>query len=220
MFLWSAPSIAAPQGMGLGGDLNMSADMKDKNLGSGCDDPAAGVTSPPQHNPPLPQSVANAHQFTFQSINGDDMPLSGFKGKAILIVNTASQCGFTNQYKDLQAVHEMYDEQGLIVIGVPCNDFGKQEPGELETIKEFTQSKYGVTFPLTQKYSVKGNDAHPFFIWAGKQKKGAFLQSSPKWNFHKFLIDKKGDLVKSYGSQVSPSSRKMRQDIERVLAQN
>lgn len=166
---------------------------------------------------PLKQSRANAYQFSFKSIDGEDMLLSDFRGKAVLIVNTASQCGFTKQYKDLQTLYELYKDQGLVVIGVPCNDFGKQEPGDLETIKNFTQKQYGVTFPLTQKYSVKGNDAHPFFKWAEDQKKGALFQSSPKWNFHKFLIDTKGDLVKSYGSQVNPSSVKIREEIERIL---
>jgi glutathione peroxidase-family protein/uncharacterized protein (DUF2237 family) len=168
-------------------------------------------------NEPIQQSRANAHQFSFQSIDGDNMPLRGFKGKVLLIVNTASQCGFTDQYKDLQTLYETYKERGLIVIGVPCNDFGKQEPGHAEVIKDFTSKKFGVTFPLTQKYSVKGGDAHPFFIWATEQKKGAFLQSSPKWNFHKFLIDKNGDLVKSFSSQVNPSSSKIREEIERAL---
>ena len=165
----------------------------------------------------LMQSTPNAHSFAFKSIDGEDMPLSDFSGKVLLIVNTASQCGFTKQYTDLQALYEDYKDAGLVVIGVPCNDFGKQEPGQLETIKDFTKSQFGVTFPLTQKYSVKGDDIHPFFEWAGEQKKGGFLQSSPKWNFHKFLIDQDGDLVKSFGSQVNPSSPKIREEIERLL---
>ena len=165
----------------------------------------------------MKQSKPNAHQFHFTSIDGTDFSLGDYKGNVVMIVNTASQCGFTDQYKDLQKLHEAYQDDGLTVIGVPCNDFGKQEPGDLETIKEFTQSEYGITFTLTQKYSVRGNDAHPFFSWASTQKKGAFLQSSPKWNFHKFLIDQNGDLFKSYGSHISPYSDQVKADIEALL---
>lgn len=166
----------------------------------------------------IQQTKANAYQFEFTSIDGKPMPLRDFEGKTLLVVNTASQCGFTKQYKDLQALYEMYKNRGLVVIGVPCNDFGNQEPGDEGVIKDFTTNKFGVTFPMTQKYSVKGSDAHPFFTWASAQKKGAFLQSSPKWNFHKFLVGPDGDLKKSFGSQVSPSSNKMRTEIEKLLA--
>ena len=163
------------------------------------------------------QSVPNAHSFSFKSIDGADMPLSAYKNHVLLIVNTASQCGFTKQYKGLQALYEEFKADGLVVIGVPCNDFGRQEPGDLNIIKDFTKNQYGVTFPLTQKYSVKGKDIHPFFKWANAQKKGVFFQSSPKWNFHKFLVNKEGDLVKSFGSQVAPSSPKMREAIVQLL---
>jgi len=166
---------------------------------------------------PAAQSRANAYQFSFTSIDGQNMPLSDFRGKAVLIVNTASQCGFTKQYTDLQNLYTTYKDQGLVVIGVPCNDFGNQEPGDLEAIKDFTQNNFGITFPLTQKYSVKGDYAHPFFTWAANQQKGAFLQSSPKWNFHKYLINKSGDLVKSYGSHISPTSPDITQDIQAIL---
>lgn len=166
------------------------------------------------------QSIPNAHQFSFTSIDGEKIELQRYKGQAVLIVNTASQCGFTKQYADLQKLYETYKERGLIVIGVPCNDFGRQEPGDLETIKEFTKNEFGITFPLTQKYQVKGENAHPFFTWASQQKKGSFLQSSPKWNFHKFLIDRNGDLVKSYGSQVNPLSPKITEEIENTLNNN
>ena len=166
------------------------------------------------------QTKANAFQFEFTSIDGKPMPLSVFRGKVTLIVNTASQCGFTKQYTDLQELYETYQEQGFTVIGVPCNDFGKQEPDDLEAIKDFTSNQFGITFPLTQKYSVKGSDAHPFFAWASSQRKGTFLQSSPKWNFHKFLIDQNGNLVKSFGSQVNPSSDKVHKAIEELLKDN
>lgn len=165
----------------------------------------------------LKQSQPNAHQFNFTSIDGENFSMADYANKVVLIVNTASQCGFTQQYKDLENLYQSYKDKGLVVIGVPCNDFGGQEPGDLKTIKEFTQQEYGITFPLTQKYSVKGDNAHPFFLWASEQQKGAFLQSSPKWNFHKFLLDQNGDLYKSYGSHINPFSEQIRTDIESLL---
>lgn len=165
----------------------------------------------------IKHSTPNAHQFTFISIDGEPINLNDYKNKVVLVVNTASQCGFTKQYEDLQNLYETYKDQGLVVLAVPCNDFGSQEPGDEEVIKEFVKNSYGVTFPLTQKYSVNGSKAHPFFEWAQKQKKGGFMFSKPRWNFHKFLVDKKGDLYKSYGSQVSPMSAKMIEEIEGLL---
>ncbi len=163
---------------------------------------------------------AGAYQFSFKSIDGKDMPLSDFAGKVMMIVNTASQCGFTNQYKGLQELYENYSEQGFVIIGVPCNDFGGQEPGTEEEVKQFVQDTYSVTFPMTSKYSVKGDDAHPFFVWAAKQRKGGFFFSSPKWNFHKFLIGRDGQLFRSYGSQVKPMSDDIKKDIEGLLAKS
>ena len=166
----------------------------------------------------LPQTKAGAYQFSFESITGGVLPLSDFKGQIFMVVNTASQCGFTKQYEDLQKIYDDYSDQGFSVIGVPCNDFGNQEPGDEDIIKGFVKDQFGVTFPMTNKVSVKGDNAHPFFKWASNQKKGSFLQSSPKWNFHKFLIDRDGQVFKSYGSHVSPTSEKVRQDIEALLA--
>ena len=163
-------------------------------------------------------TIAGAHQFSFTTIDGAPMPLSDFAGQVVLVVNTASQCGFTGQYKGLQALYETYRDRGFTVIGVPCNDFGKQEPGDNAVIKDFARTQYGVTFPLTAKTSVTGDDAHPFFEWASAQKKGALLQSSPKWNFHKFLLDRNGQVFKSYGSQVAPDDKALMADIEQLLA--
>jgi len=148
------------------------------------------------------------------------MPLRSFAGKVILIVNTASQCGFTKQYKDLQDLYDRYNDRGLVVIGVPCNDFGGQEPGTESEIKDFAKNNFGVTFPLTSKVSVGGDDAHPFFKWAADQKKGGILQSGPKWNFHKFLIDRRGHLVKSYGSHINPLDVDITSEIEILLTQS
>lgn len=159
----------------------------------------------------------NAYDFSFQTIDGQPMPLSAYKGQVLLIVNTASQCGFTKQYKDLQTLYDTFQDQGLTVIGVPCNDFGNQEPGSEEEIKAFVSEKYGVTFPMTSKYSVKGDSAHPFFTWAKDENASGFIFAGPKWNFHKYLIDREGNLVKAYGSQVSPSSDKLISKIRELL---
>ena len=179
---------------------------------------SAHAASP--ESPPMPpeMTVAGAYQFSFTSIDGAPMPLSDYAGQVVLIVNTASQCGFTGQYKGLQALYEQYRDRGFVVIGVPCNDFGRQEPGDNAVIKDFARTQYGVTFPLTSKTAVTGDDAHPFFPWAAAQKKGALLQSSPKWNFHKFLLDRHGQVYKSYGSQVSPDDKNLTADIEKLLA--
>jgi len=164
-------------------------------------------------------SKAGAYMFSFTSIDGQPMPLSDYAGQVILIVNTASQCGFTKQYKDLQALYERYKDLGFIIIGVPCNQFGGQEPGSESTIKDFAQKQFGVTFPLTSKADVSGKNAHPFFEWASDQNKGAFLQSSPKWNFHKFLINRQGQLIKSFGSHIDPDSSEIISEIEKLLAE-
>lgn len=167
-----------------------------------------------------PMTVAGAHQFSFTAIDGAPLPLADFAGQVVLVVNTASQCGFTGQYKGLQALYEKYRDRGFTVIGVPCNDFGGQEPGTNDIIADFARNQYGVTFPLTAKTPVTGDDAHPFFKWASAQKKGTLLQSSPKWNFHKFLLDQQGQVYKSYGSQVAPDDKALTADIEQLLSSN
>ncbi len=162
-------------------------------------------------------SKASAYQFSFTSIDGNPLPLSQFTGKVILVVNTASQCGFTKQYKDLESLYKKYKDKGLIVIGVPCNQFGSQEPGSETTIKKFAEKEYGVTFPLTSKTEITGKNAHPFFVWASAQNKGGFLRSSPKWNLHKFLIDRHGQLAMSFSSYVDPADPAVTQQIESLL---
>ena len=161
-------------------------------------------------------STPNAHQFSFQSIDGEDMLFGDYDGKVVLVVNTASQCGFTGQYKDLQTLYETYKDQGLVIVGVPSNQFGNQEPGDEDEIKNFITENYGITFPMTQKYEVRGDNAHPFFKWAAQEDPG-FLISGPKWNFHKYLIDKNGNLYKSYGSMTKPSSGEFQADIRNLL---
>lgn len=151
----------------------------------------------------------SAHSFSFETITGDPMPLSDFEGKTLLVVNTASRCGFTKQYEDLQSLYETYKDQGLVVIGVPSNDFGGQEPGSHEEIKRFCETNFSITFPLTEKEQVKGGEAHPFYKWAAGQKQGGLIFSKPRWNFHKYIVGKDGQLLGSFGSQVNPQSDKI-----------
>lgn len=168
----------------------------------------------PAHAEPKP-SDRSAHEFSFTSINGSPLPLTKYKGQVLLVVNTASKCGFTPQYAKLQMLYESYKDKGLVILGVPSNDFGGQEPGTPKEIQEFCQINYGVTFPLTSKNNVVGPQAHPFYKWAADVLGAG---AAPKWNFHKYLVDKEGNLVTYYGSRTPPDSIKMRDEIERLLA--
>jgi glutathione peroxidase len=160
-----------------------------------------------------PQS-GSAYDFEFVSIDGKPMPLSAYRGKVLLIVNTASFCGFTKQYKGLQALWDKYEAKGLVVIGVPSNDFGEQEPKAENEIKEFCEGAFGVTFPLTSKVSVKGEAAHPFYKWAELT-----LGSSavPSWNFHKYLVGADGRLLQSFSTRLEPESVGIVTAIETAL---
>jgi glutathione peroxidase len=160
-------------------------------------------------------SGGNAYQFKFVSIDGKEMPLSNYKGKTVLIVNTASQCGFTPQYSALEAVYKKYKKQGLVVLGVPSNDFGGQEPGTNAEIKKFCTGNYDVDFPLTTKYDVKGDNAHPFYKWA-ESVDGQ--KAVPAWNFHKLIIDPNGKLIAEFPSKVKPDSDDVTKVIEASLA--
>lgn len=165
----------------------------------------------------IAMSVPNAHRFEFQTIEGETIQLRDLKGKAILVVNTASQCGFTPQYADLQKLHESYKEKGLEIIGVPSDNFGGQEFDHNNEVKNFTQKKFETTFPLTVISNVKGKNAHPFYQWANQE--AGFL-GSPKWNFHKYLIGKDGNLKEWFASSTSPQSKKIIKAIEAELARN
>ncbi|MGE4218603.1 MAG: glutathione peroxidase [Alphaproteobacteria bacterium] len=153
----------------------------------------------------------NAHDFAFRSIDGAALPLREFAGHPILIVNTASECGFTPQYAGLQALWEKERAHGLIVLGVPSNDFGGQEPGRETEIKAFCELNYGIDFPMTEKQAVIGPDAHPFYRWIADTL-GADLV--PQWNFHKYLIDPEGEIVASWPSRVTPNGP----ELQRALA--
>lgn len=157
----------------------------------------------------------NAHDFAFEAIEGGPLPLAQFAGKAILIVNTASECGFTPQYEGLQELWRGMRERGLVVIGVPSNDFGGQEPGSAEEIKQFCEGIYRVDFPLAQKTVVKGDAAHPFYAWA---RAALGSENAPRWNFHKYLVGPDGSLVEAFGTTVRPNDPKIRAAVERVLA--
>lgn len=159
----------------------------------------------------LPDSI---HTFTFKSLEGKPLPLSDFAGKPMVIVNTASKCGFTPQYAGLEALWKAKRDAGLVVLGVPSNDFGKQEPGTADEIKGFCEVRYGVDFPLTEKVHVTGAEAHPLFQWLGA--KGGFL-AKPHWNFYKYLIDRNGRLVDWFSSITAPGSAKFTNAVDKLL---
>jgi glutathione peroxidase len=159
-------------------------------------------------------SGGGAYQFSFVSIDGKPMPLSEFKGKTVLVVNTASQCGFTPQYAQLEEIYTKYKDKGLIVLGVPSNDFGGQEPGSNAEIKKFCEGNYDVDFPLTTKYDVKGAEAHPFYRWAAAT---AGDPAVPKWNFHKLLLDGNGNLIAEFPTKTKPDAPEVTQAIESSL---
>jgi glutathione peroxidase len=158
----------------------------------------------------------NAYSYSFKDINEEDMiNLSDYKGKTLVVVNTASLCGFTYQYDGLQKLYDDYKEQGLVVLGVPSNDFGNQESGTNSEVKEFCESTFSITFPLTEKNVVKGKDAHPFFKWSKKEL--GFIGGVPRWNFHKIIIGKDGNAIAGYTALTRPSSKKFISEIEKAL---
>lgn len=152
------------------------------------------------------------YQFKVTTIEGDTFDFSSLKGKKVLIVNTASKCGFTPQYKDLQLLHEKYGDK-VIVIAFPSNDFMSQEPGSPKEIKEFCNSQYSVTFPIMDKVHVKGAKKHPVYKWLTEKKLNGWNDQEPKWNFSKYLISEDGKLLKYYGSSVSPMSEEVLNEI-------
>jgi len=160
-------------------------------------------------------SAQSAYDFSFTAIEGGDLPLAQYKGKVVLLVNTASLCGFTPQYDDLQAVWERYRERGLVVLGVPSNDFGGQEPGSAAEIKEFCEVNFSIDFPLTTKEHVVGDAAHPFYRWAAEQ---LGFAAKPRWNFHKYLIGPDGTLADWFSTVTKPTAPKVTEAIEAQLA--
>jgi glutathione peroxidase len=159
--------------------------------------------------------AGTAYDYTFDKIDGGQLPLSQYKGKAVLVVNTASFCGYTPQYTGLEALWQKYKDKGLIVLGVPANNFGAQEPGSNAEIKTFCESKYDVDFPMASKVSVKGGDIHPFYKWAADT---LGQSKAPQWNFHKYLVSADGQLIGSFPSGVTPESKELTGAIDKALA--
>ena len=155
-----------------------------------------------------------AYDFQFKDLDGSSLSLSEYKGKIIIAVNVASQCGFTKQYEDMQNIWEKYQSKGIVMLGIPSNDFGKQEPGTSEEIKNFCEAKFGITFPMTEKVSVKGSEAHPFYIWARKNHGKSAI---PKWNFHKIIVGRNGKIDDTFASITNPSSKKFISAIEKSI---
>ena len=165
-------------------------------------------------NKTMSNSTETFFDLNVNSINGDVLNLSKLKGKTILLVNVASNCGFTKQYEDLQNLYDTYKNKGLIVIGMPSNQFGGQEPGSESEIKNFCETNFNITFQMTSKYDVKGDNAHAIYIWA----KETFGKSTvPKWNFHKILINKEGKVEDTFASFTNPMSKKIINKLEEIL---
>jgi glutathione peroxidase len=165
-------------------------------------------------NKTMSNNTETFFDLNVNSINGDVLNLSKLKGKTILLVNVASNCGFTKQYEDLQNLYDSYKNKGLIVIGMPSNQFGGQEPGSETEIKKFCETNFNITFQMTSKHDVKGDNAHPIYIWA----KETFGKSTvPKWNFHKILINKEGKVEDTFASFTNPMSKKIINKLEEIL---
>lgn len=156
----------------------------------------------------------NAYDFSFNNINEKKYFLKQHKGKVLMVVNVASQCGFTKQYADLQKLHEEYKNQGLILIGIPSNDFGNQEPGSNKEIKNFCETNFGITFPIMEKTSILGKNRHPFYNWV---KENYGKSGIPKWNFYKILINKDGQVEEVYSSLTKPRSSKIINKLKKIL---
>ena len=165
-------------------------------------------------NKPMSDSSKTFFDFKINLISGDSLDLSKYSGKTILLVNVASNCGFTKQYDDLQKLYDEFKNKGLIIVGVPTNQFGGQEPGTEAEIKNFCETNFNITFPMTSKYDVKGENAHPIYLWAKETYGNSTI---PKWNFHKILINKEGKIVDTYASFTKPMSKKIIKKLEQIL---
>ena len=152
------------------------------------------------------ESPKSIHQFKVTSLDGGEIDFSTFKGKKILIVNTASECGYTPQYKDLEALHNQYKDK-LVIVGFPANDFGGQEPGTNDEIKSFCSKNYGVSFPMAAKVSVKGENIAPIYQWLTKKENNGVLDAEIKWNFNKFLLNENGEIIAKFESSTNPLSK-------------
>jgi glutathione peroxidase len=152
------------------------------------------------------------YNFKLNSLEGDPIDFTRYKGKKVLLVNVASRCGYTPQYKQLQQLHEKYGSK-VVILGFPANNFGRQEPGNNAEIKEFCQKNYGVSFQMFEKISVTGDDQHPLYKWLSNKTENGWNDQAPKWNFCKYLVNEKGELVRFYASGVDPMSEELLKDI-------
>lgn len=159
--------------------------------------------------------AGEVYDFPVETIAGKPQSLSIYKGQVLLVVNTASKCGFTKQYAGLQSLYEKYKDRGLVVMGFPSNNFGGQEPGTNEEIQQFCTTRFNVTFPMFGKVSVKGGDMHPLYVWLTSHPNGAAVS----WNFNKFLIGRDGNLIAHFGSRAAPESEELNAAIEKALKQ-
>ena len=164
-------------------------------------------------NKAMTESSGVAYDYRFDGIDGNQIELSDFRNKVIVVVNVASRCGYTPQYEDLQTLYNNYKDRNLIIIGVPTNNF-KQEPGTNDQIKDFCETNFGITFPMTEKINVIGNNSHPFYKWA---KEDFGIGAIPKWNFHKIVIGKNGKVVDTFASFTKPTSKKFVKLIEKLI---
>ncbi|MCG8317395.1 MAG: glutathione peroxidase [Pseudomonadales bacterium] len=160
--------------------------------------------------------MSGIYEFSGKNIKGEDVPLADYKGKVMLIVNTASKCGFTPQYKGLESLYKKYHDKGLEILGFPCNQFGKQEPGDSGEISEFCELNFGVTFPLFEKIDVNGPETHPLYQYLKKQAPGLLGSEAIKWNFTKFLVDVNGNVVKRFAPTDTPE--KIEKQVANLLA--
>jgi len=160
--------------------------------------------------------MASIYDFEAQQIGGQTVPLAQFRGKPLLIVNTASACGFTPQFAGLEELHRQYGDRGLVVLGFPCNQFGSQDPGSNDEIAQFCQVNYGVSFPMMGKIDVNGPEAHPLYRWLTAEAPGLLGSKAIKWNFTKFLVGKDGQVIRRYAPRDAPA--KLAKDIEGALA--
>jgi len=152
-------------------------------------------------------NMKNLHDFSAKTLDGKDFNFSSLKVKKIMVVNTASECGYTPQYADLQLLYEKYKDKNFVIVGFPCNDFGGQEPGSAKDIQAFCTKNFGVTFPLMEKVAVKGDDVSPIYKWLCNKSENGVEDATVKWNFNKFLIDENGKYVKHYGSMTQPDDK-------------
>jgi len=162
--------------------------------------------------------VTDLYDIDVTRIDGTKTTMAEYRGKTLLIVNVASVCGYTPQYAGLEQLYREFKDQGFVVLGFPCNDFGREEPGDNDTIAAFCETTYGVTFPMFAKIPIKGPDGHPLFKWLAAQKPGILGTRAIKWNFTKFLVDGAGEVVGRYGTMEAPA--RIRQDLVTLLAAN